>query len=71
LGNGYYKGNHLIIVVFGVSSFLESYVANILTEKGYDVILYDNRKSQFLNKKQSMVVGDIPDYATLLKTLEM
>ena len=57
-------------VVLGGSGFLGSHVADTLTEKGFDVIVYDNRKSQYLKKKQSMVIGNILDYDKLLENFE-
>ncbi len=47
------------VVVFGGSGFLGSYVADALTEKGYDVTIFDIRESKFINEKQKMVLGDI------------
>lgn len=47
------------VVVFGGSGFLGSYVADELTEKGHDVIIFDRHHSQFINEKQKMIIGDI------------
>jgi len=47
------------VVVFGGSGFLGSYVADALTEKGYDVTIFDKNESKFSNQKQKMVLGDI------------
>lgn len=47
------------VVVFGGAGFLGSYVADALTKKGYDVIIFDIHESQFINDKQKMIVGDI------------
>ena len=47
------------VVVFGGAGFLGSYIADALTKKGYDVIIFDIRESQFINDKQKMIVGDI------------
>ncbi|MBF0100626.1 MAG: NAD(P)-dependent oxidoreductase [Desulfobacterales bacterium] len=49
------------IVVFGGSGFIASHVADKLTQKGYDVTIYDKEFSNYLNKKQKMLVGDILD----------
>jgi len=48
-------------VVFGGSGFLGSHVADSLTEKGYDVTIYDRIESPYLSQNQKMVVGDILD----------
>jgi len=47
------------VVVFGGAGFLGSHVADALTKKGYDVIIFDIHESQFINEKQKMIVGDI------------
>jgi len=47
------------VVVFGGSGFLGSYAADVLTEKGYDVTIFDMNESKFANEKQKMVLGDI------------
>ena len=50
------------VVVFGGSGFLGSHVADTLTEKGHDVIIFDRKESSYLiADKQTMVVGDILD----------
>jgi len=48
-------------VVFGGSGFLGSHVADALSEKGYDVFIYDVSESKFLKENQQMIVGDILD----------
>lgn len=48
-------------IVFGGSGFLGSHVADVLTDKGYDVLIYDIRRSEYINGRQKMVVGDILD----------
>jgi UDP-glucose 4-epimerase len=47
--------------VFGGSGFLGSHVADVLTERGYDVRIFDTRSSPYLQKGQEMVVGSILD----------
>lgn len=49
------------VVVFGGSGFLGSHVADALTEKGFDVVVFDRVSSPYLSKNQRMVVGDILD----------
>ena len=48
-------------VVFGGSGFLGSHVADALTEKGYDVYIFDKVISLYLQPTQKMLVGDIMD----------
>ena len=49
------------VLVTGSSGFLGSHVADTLTEKGYDVVIFDVFKSNFIKEKQKMVVGNILD----------
>jgi len=49
-------------VVFGGSGFLGSHVADVLTEKGYEVTIFDIRPSQYIQDGQKMFVGDLLDY---------
>ena len=49
------------VLVFGGSGFLGSHVADVLSEKGYQVSIFDRIKSSFLKDSQQMVVGDILD----------
>ncbi len=46
-------------IVFGGSGFLGSHVADVLTNAGYHVIVYDLVKSKYLKPTQEMIVGDI------------
>lgn len=47
------------VVVFGGSGFLGSHVADTLTDKGYDVTIFDKKQSAYISNKQSIVIGDI------------
>jgi len=57
------------IVVFGGSGFLGSYVADALTDSGYDVTIYDLKPSQYLRNTQRVIVGDILDQAGVEKAV--
>lgn len=57
------------VIVFGGSGFLGSHVADQLTTKGYEVIVFDRVTSQYLQKNQRMVVGDIMDRETVRSTI--
>jgi len=47
--------------VFGGAGFLGSHVADALTNRGYDVVIFDVRPSRYQQDSQKMVVGDILD----------
>ncbi|HBQ38700.1 MAG TPA: NAD-dependent epimerase [Candidatus Omnitrophica bacterium] len=49
------------VVVCGGSGFLGSHVADALTERGYDVTIFDRQPSAHATPTQRMVVGDILD----------
>lgn len=53
------------VVVTGGSGFLGSHIANTLTEKGYEVVIFDSRPSPYLLPGQEMVVGSILDLDAL------
>ncbi len=55
------------VLVTGGSGFLGSHVADILTSKGYNVIIYDKKKSKWLKKKQKFISGDISNLKKLKK----
>lgn len=57
-------------VVFGGSGFIGSHVADELTEKGYDVVIFDRKASPYLNECQIMVIGDIFDSNAVKETVE-
>jgi UDP-glucose 4-epimerase len=48
-------------VVFGGAGFLGSHVADILTERKYDCVIYDVKTSEYLRERQRMVIGDVLD----------
>jgi len=56
-------------VVFGGSGFLGSHVADALTDRGYEVTIFDLRLSPYLRPNQEMVVGDIVEGATVAQVL--
>jgi len=49
------------IVVIGGSGFLGSHTADVLSEKGFRVVIFDSRVSPWLRDDQEMIVGDILD----------
>ena len=53
------------VTVIGGSGFMGSHVADELTNRGYDVTIYDVVPSPWLKTNQKMVEGDIQDLKTL------
>ena len=49
-------------IVFGGSGFIGSHVADILSGRGHEVIIFDIKPSAYLKPDQEMVVGDILDF---------
>jgi len=48
-------------IVFGGSGFLGSQVADVLTNNGFDVTVFDLTESKYLKSDQQMLTGDILD----------
>jgi UDP-glucose 4-epimerase len=55
------------ILVTGGSGFLGSHVADVLSEAGHEVAVFDIQQSAYLREDQKMIVGDILDQDTLKK----
>ena len=49
------------IIVFGGAGFLGSHVADVLAERGHEVLIYDLKRPDGLNIGQAYVSGDIND----------
>ena len=49
------------VIVFGGSGFIGSHVADVLTEQGFEVSIFDSNKSRYLSEKQKYIEGDILD----------
>ncbi len=58
------------VVVIGGSGFIGSHTADCLSDKGYQVTIFDCIKSVYLRADQFMVVGDILDTDLLNKTIK-
>jgi UDP-glucose 4-epimerase len=57
------------VVVFGGSGFLGSHLADILSNEGFKVVIFDLNKSQYLSNDQEMVVGNILDREQIRKVI--
>ncbi len=58
------------VVVIGGSGFVGSHTADALSERGYQVTIYDCKTSPWLRKDQKMVLGDVLDIDKLYKTID-
>ncbi len=56
-------------LVTGASGFIGSHVADFLTSKGHEVLLFDKRFSKFKKKNQKMLLGDMNNSKNLEKIL--
>ncbi|MBI4353717.1 MAG: NAD(P)-dependent oxidoreductase [Candidatus Omnitrophica bacterium] len=56
-------------VVFGGSGFLGSHVADVLTQRGHAVRIYDRCPSPYLQTGQEMMVGDLLDEAAVRRAV--
>lgn len=52
-------------IVFGGSGFLGSHVADVLTNSGFEVVIYDKESSPYLGPSQKMIIGDILEKANV------
>ena len=58
------------VLVVGGSGFLGSHVADELTEKGYEVTIFDQKKSTWINDNQKVIESDLLDREHVIKCLE-
>lgn len=58
------------VVVFGGSGFIGGHVADVLTETGHKVRVFDINPSPYLKSDQEMVIGDILDEKGVNKVVE-
>lgn len=57
-------------VVVGGSGFLGSHLADALTERGYEVTIFDRHPSPYATPAQRVVLGDIRDAHAVLNVLD-
>ena len=57
------------VLVTGGSGFLGSHVADALTEQGHNVIIYDKKKSIWIQKNQNFFLGNIMNYEKTSKVV--
>ena len=49
------------VVVLGGAGFMGSHTADVLTDRGFDVTIFDNRPPSLIRDDQTVVVGDVLD----------
>ena len=57
------------IVVLGGSGFMGSHVCDALSKKGYNVKIFDLKKSKWIKKNQKMIIGNILNLSSLDKAI--
>lgn len=62
-------GELLKILIFGGSGFLGSHVADVLSEAGHEVTIFDKLKSEWINFDQNFILGDILDEDLVRKSI--
>lgn len=50
------------VLVTGGSGFLGGHIADVLTDRGYAVSIFDRSASSYLRDNQTLITGDIRDY---------
>jgi UDP-glucose 4-epimerase len=58
------------VVVIGGAGFLGSHLADVLTERGFLVTIFDLKTSPWLREGQEMIIGNIMDKEAVLNTLK-
>lgn len=58
------------VTVFGGAGFLGSHVADELTNRGHDVLIFDKNPSAYIQKNQQIIVNDIMDFEAVKKAVK-
>ena len=58
------------VLVFGGSGFIGSHVADVLSSSGYNVTIFDIKKSPYISGSQKMIIGDINNKENIDKAIE-
>lgn len=57
-------------IVFGGSGFIGSHVADVLSDRGYEVKIFDLKRSLYLKPGQEMIIGDILDLKKVTEVIK-
>lgn len=57
-------------IVFGGSGFLGSHLADVLSERGYEVKIFDLKPSPYLKPNQEMIVGDVLNSKLVIESIQ-
>lgn len=57
-------------LVFGGSGFLGSHVADILSDNGHEVTIFDKKESKYIREDQKIIKGDILNSSDIEKVLK-
>ena len=58
------------VIIFGGSGFLGSHVADVYSDAGYRVKIFDLQESPYLRAEQEMIIGDINDLDAVCRATE-
>ena len=64
------KSKYKNILLIGGSGFIGSHTADILSENGYNVTIFDKDRSPWIRKNQKMIIGDLMDSKTLSSSMK-
>ena len=58
------------VLITGGSGFLGSHIADALTQAGHQAVLFDRKASPWLQRTQTMVLGDVLDAAAVKRAMK-
>jgi len=64
------KNKHDKVVIIGGAGFLGSHTADVLSDRGYDVHIFDRKQSPWIRDDQKMIIGDMLDRDLVTNALE-